>query len=59
ITPEAKARVMAMVLSLFGFISGEPFLRPILDVEKERYAKIVKETLKFILIPAFSQLDEP
>ncbi|MDY6825288.1 MAG: TetR/AcrR family transcriptional regulator [Thermodesulfobacteriota bacterium] len=55
ITPATKARVMAMVLSLFGFTSGETFLRPILDVDSEHYIAVVKETLKFILIPAFTQ----
>lgn len=55
ITPTAKARVMAMVLSLFSFTSGENFLRPILDVDPDHYIAVVKETLKFILIPAFTQ----
>ncbi|MFO8047787.1 MAG: TetR/AcrR family transcriptional regulator [Desulfosudaceae bacterium] len=55
ITASAKARVMAMVLSLFSFTSGENFLRPILDVESDQYVKVVKETLKFILIPAFTR----
>jgi len=55
ITPEAKARVMAMVLSLFSFISGEVFLRPILNIEAEAYVNTVKETLKFLLIPAFTR----
>ncbi len=55
ITPTAKARVMAVVLSLFSFTSGEKFLRPVLGVEQEKYVDIIKETLKFILIPAFTQ----
>ncbi|MFP4039951.1 MAG: TetR/AcrR family transcriptional regulator [Desulfosudaceae bacterium] len=55
ITASAKARVMAMVLSLFSFTSGENFLRPILAVESDQYVKVVKETLKFILIPAFTR----
>ncbi|ABW67352.1 TetR/AcrR family transcriptional regulator [Desulfosudis oleivorans] len=55
ITPEAKARVMAMVLSLFSFISGEIFLRPILNIDAPEYVRTVKETLKFTLIPAFTR----
>jgi AcrR family transcriptional regulator len=55
ITSTAKARVMAMVLSLFSFTSGEPFLRPVLGVEKAQYVDIIKDTLKFIMIPAFTQ----
>ncbi|MFP4445877.1 MAG: TetR/AcrR family transcriptional regulator [Desulfosudaceae bacterium] len=58
ITATAKARVMAMVLSLFSFTSGENFLRPILAVEAEEYVEVVKETLKFILIPAFTRQPE-
>lgn len=55
ITPPAKARVMAVVLSLFSFTSGENFLRPILGFEQKEYVEIIKDTLKFILIPAFTQ----
>lgn len=55
ITPTVKARVMAVVLSLFSFTSGEKFLRPILGVEQKQYVEIIKDTLKFILIPAFTQ----
>jgi AcrR family transcriptional regulator len=55
ITAIAKARVMAMVLSLFSFTSGEKFLRPILGVEQAQYVEIIKDTLRFILIPAFTQ----
>ncbi len=55
ITPSAKARVMAMVLSLFSFTSGENFLRPVLGVKTDEYVEVVKETLKFILIPAFTR----
>jgi hypothetical protein len=29
--------------------------QPILDIEKEKYIQLVKETLNFILIPAFSK----
>ena len=48
----------AMVLSLFSFTSGENFLRPILSVDAEEYVEVVKETLKFILIPAFTRQPE-
>lgn len=51
----AKAIVMAVVLSLLNFISAEKSIRPLLNVERDEYLDVVKETLKFILIPAFSQ----
>ena len=55
ITVAAKARVMAVVLSLFSFTAGEQFLRPILGAQSEQYVEVIKETLKFILIPAFTR----
>ena len=55
ITKQAKARVMAVMLSLFNFIAGKKFLCPIIDAEDQDYLDVVKETLNFILIPAFIQ----
>jgi TetR/AcrR family transcriptional regulator, regulator of cefoperazone and chloramphenicol sensitivity len=59
VTPVAKARVMAMVLSLMGFTSGKEYLRPVLGTDSKEYIKVVKETLKFILIPAFTLKNSP
>lgn len=58
ITPAAMGRVMAMVLSLMGFTSGEQYLRPAMGIEAPEYISVVKETLKFILIPAFTMKGE-
>lgn len=55
ITVQAKARIIAVWNSVLNFISGENFFRPMLDVEKEQYLAVVKETLKFILVPAFKK----
>jgi AcrR family transcriptional regulator len=38
----------------FNFISGESFFRPLLGVGREEYIAVVKETLTFILVPAFT-----
>ena len=54
ISVQARAKVMTVALSLLNFIAGEHFLRPMLGVEPERYLAVVKETLKFILVPAFT-----
>lgn len=54
ITPQAKARIMTLWNSVLNFISGESFFRPILGVDQTAYLDVVKETLKFLLIPAFS-----
>ncbi len=54
VTPQAKARIMTLWNAVLSFISGESFFRPILGVDKTAYLDVVKETLKFLLIPAFT-----
>jgi AcrR family transcriptional regulator len=51
---EAKARILAVWNTVLNFISGEDFFRPMLQTNHEHYTKVVKETLKFILVPAFT-----
>ena len=51
---EAKARILAVWNTVLNFISGEDFFRPLLDTNREEYIRVVKETLKFILVPAFT-----
>jgi len=55
ISVQTKARVLAAFHSIFNFISGEHYFRPFLGISHEEYVGIVKDTLKFILIPAFTQ----
>jgi len=54
VSPQAKARIMTLWNAVLNFISGESFFRPILEVDKSEYLAVVKETLKFLLIPAFT-----
>ena len=54
VSAQAKARILAVWNSVLNFISGETFFRPILDVDRERYLNVIKETLKFIMVPAFT-----
>ena len=51
---EAKARILAVWNTVLNFISGENFFRPLLETDREEYIRVVKETLKFILVPAFT-----
>lgn len=51
---EAKARILAVWNTVLNFISGENFFRPLLGTNREEYIRVVKETLKFILVPAFT-----
>ena len=50
---EAKMKILAMMNAIHNFISGEEFFRSMLTLDKEDYMSRVKETLRFILIPAF------
>ena len=54
VTVEDKARILAVWNSVLNFISGENFFRPMLKTSRENYVNVVKETLKFILVPAFT-----
>ena len=51
----ARMEVLAMMNAIHNFISGEGFFRPLLKLRRADYISEVKETLKFILIPAFGQ----
>ena len=53
VTVEDKARILAVWNTVLNFISGEDFFRPMLKTNHENYVNVVKETLKFILVPAF------
>jgi AcrR family transcriptional regulator len=53
VSVEAKMKVLAMMNAIHNFISGEEFFRSMLKLDKEDYMSRVKETLRFILIPAF------
>ena len=54
VSPQAKARIMTLWNAVLNFISGESFFRPILEVGASEYLEVVKETLKFLLIPSFT-----
>ena len=49
-------RILGMMNSIHNFISGEEFFRTTLSLEREDYIPLAKETLKFLLIPAFTGL---
>jgi hypothetical protein len=55
---QAKARVLAVWNTVLNFISGENFFRPMLDTDHKNYMQVVKDTLKFILVPAYASEKE-
>ncbi len=54
VSVQAKARILAVWHAVLNFISGQDYFRPMLGVAPKAYTDVVKETLKFILVPAFS-----
>ncbi len=55
VSPRDTAMVLAISNAMYSFTSGETAFKGILKVEHDEYVTIVKETLKFILIPAFTR----
>ena len=51
----ANARVLAVSNAIYSFVAGEDFIRKILKVDHDNYSEVIRETLKFILIPAFTR----
>ncbi|NPU85271.1 MAG: TetR/AcrR family transcriptional regulator [Syntrophaceae bacterium] len=53
--PHVRMEVLALMNSIHNFVSGESLFRPMVNMSRENYIQLVKETLKFIHIPAFAQ----
>ena len=49
-----KMHVLAMMNAIHNFVSGEDFFRSMLKMGKREYVAMTQETLKFILMPAFT-----
>jgi AcrR family transcriptional regulator len=52
---QAKASILAVWNCVLNFISGENFFRPILNVDYADYKNVVKETVKFMMVRAFTK----
>jgi AcrR family transcriptional regulator len=52
---QAKASILAVWNCVLNFISGENFFRPILNVDHADYKNVVKETVKFMMVKAFTK----
>lgn len=51
---QVRMQVLAIMNSIHNFISGENFFRPMLKLKREPYIAMVKDSLKFLLIPPFT-----
>ena len=57
VPPRAAMEVLTVMNGVHNFVSGENFFRPMTGLKREDYILAAKETLKFILIPAFVERD--
>jgi TetR/AcrR family transcriptional regulator, regulator of cefoperazone and chloramphenicol sensitivity len=51
---DARMKVLSIMNAIHNFVSGENFFRPMLKLEREKYIKEAKETLKFFNLSAFT-----
>jgi TetR/AcrR family transcriptional regulator, regulator of cefoperazone and chloramphenicol sensitivity len=58
ISTTANARVLAVSNAIYSFTAGKSFMQSILKVDEKEYDRVIRETLKFILIPAFTRENE-
>ena len=58
VSPQSMMEVLTVMNAIHNFISGESFFRSMTGLEREDYIRTAKETLEFILIPAFVQRDQ-
>lgn len=52
-SPEAQMKVIFMMNALHNYVSGEAFFRSMMNIGRDEYRKLAKETLNFYLIAAF------
>ena len=52
---KVKAGILAVWCSIFCFFAGEKHIRPIFEIDHSQYTKMVKDTMKRILIPTFDR----
>ncbi len=57
-SPRAMMEVMSIMNGMHSFVSGENYFRPMLNLDRKNYIRVVKDTMKFILIPAFVLREE-
>jgi len=58
VPPRAMMEVLTVMNALHNFVSGENFFRPMTGLKREENIHTAKETLKFILIPAFVEREQ-
>ena len=59
ISIQSRMRVLAMMNAIHNFISGQDHFRAVLGLDQREYMTRTKETLRFLLIPAFTSAETP
>ncbi len=54
LSAQVKMEILALMNSIHNFVSGENLFRPMVNMDRENYIQLVKQTLKFIHLPAFA-----
>ncbi|MFZ5572779.1 MAG: TetR/AcrR family transcriptional regulator [Thermodesulfobacteriota bacterium] len=57
VTAEAKMKVLTIMNTMHNFVSGQSFFMPMLNLERDAYIRMVKETLKFSYVAAYARLE--
>ncbi len=54
VPPDARMKVLNIMNAIHNYVSGENFFRPMVDLDREEYIRMTKDTLKFFSLPAFA-----
>jgi len=54
VPPAARMQVLAMMNAIYNFVSGRDFFEPLAGVAGDDYVSLVKRTLEFFFLPAFT-----
>lgn len=54
VPPAARMQVLAMMNAIYNFVSGRDFFEPLAGVAGDDYVSLVKRTLGFFFLPAFT-----
>ena len=54
VATSSKMQIWALTMAINNFVSGEELFQTLLNLKRDDYIPLAKETLKFILIPAFA-----
>ena len=54
VPPDASMKVLNIMNAIHNYVSGENFFRPMVNLDREEYIRMTKDTLKFFSLAAFT-----